>query len=55
MIDQIKPFFWLYEKYPDAKIICDTCERFEECGRVGYICGSWEPAGQYQITMEVPC
>lgn len=61
-MENLKPHFWLYDLYPNAKLICDTCKRFGEpnenkkggiCGRPGWICGNYEPAEEYQITMEV--
>lgn len=49
-MDKLKPHFWLYETDQDPK--CDTCIKFEECGRSGWICGDYKPAEEYQITME---
>ena len=60
-MDKLKPHFWLYETYPDANLICDTCAHFGKpnersingkCGRSGWICGDYKPAEEYQITME---
>lgn len=46
-------FPWLPELTSfGEKPTCDNCKRFgEDCGRSGYICGSWEEAEQIQMML----
>ena len=51
--NELRPHYWLYEKYAEEDIKCENCVRYEEgCGMPGMMCGSFELSDQIQITME---
>lgn len=54
----MRPHYWLPEKTRNGDHPrCDNCDRFEACkaerGRdlSGHVCGNWEEARAYQITL----